>query len=117
MAAHLHFTEETFALHLFLKCAQCLIDVIVAYDDFYQRKYTPFSDIRLIVKRPSNLQGHHINVKSNNTHDFPNIFGLIFVTPTKAIQRTEKQKIINSEYLWPIKRLKSYTDRMSSFAG
>lgn len=39
MAAHLHFAEQTLALHLFLERAQCLIDVIVAYDHFYQAKY------------------------------------------------------------------------------
>lgn len=43
VTAHLHFTKQTFALHLLFQSAECLIDVIVAHDNFYQRKYTPFS--------------------------------------------------------------------------
>ena len=35
MAADLHFAEQTFTLHLFLQCAESLIDVVIAYDDLY----------------------------------------------------------------------------------
>ncbi len=33
MVPALHLTEETFTLHFFLKRFQCLIDIVVAYDD------------------------------------------------------------------------------------
>ena len=36
MAAHLHFPEDSFALHLFLECFQRLIDIVFAYDDVNQ---------------------------------------------------------------------------------
>ena len=36
VAAHLHFPEDSFALHLFLECFQRLIDIVFAYDDMNQ---------------------------------------------------------------------------------
>lgn len=36
VAAHLHFPEDSFALHLFLECFQRLIDIVFAYDDVNQ---------------------------------------------------------------------------------
>ena len=36
MAAHLHFTEDAFALHLFLQRFQRLIDIVVADENLYQ---------------------------------------------------------------------------------
>ena len=45
MPAHFHFTKQAFALHLLFECAQRLIDVIIADNNFYQRKYTPFSNL------------------------------------------------------------------------
>jgi len=33
--ARLHFAEQTFTLHLFLKSAKSLIDIIIADDDLY----------------------------------------------------------------------------------
>ena len=32
VAAHLHFPEDPFALHLFLECFQRLVDIVFAYD-------------------------------------------------------------------------------------
>jgi hypothetical protein len=37
VAAHLHFTEESFALHLLFQGTERLIDIIVAYDNFNQK--------------------------------------------------------------------------------
>ena len=47
MAAHLHFPEDSFALHLLFKCFQRLIDIIFAYDYMNQisaslRKFSGF---------------------------------------------------------------------------
>ncbi len=38
---HFHFAEQSFALHFLLKCAKCLIDIIVADDNFYQKNIPP----------------------------------------------------------------------------
>jgi hypothetical protein len=36
VAPHLHFTENTLTLHLFLQRLERLIDVVVTNDDLYQ---------------------------------------------------------------------------------
>lgn len=41
MLAHLHFTENAFALHFLFQRAQCLIDIVVAYY-YFNHKNTPF---------------------------------------------------------------------------
>lgn len=41
VTAQFHLAEQTFTLHLFLERAQCLIDVIIAYDDLYDGNH-PF---------------------------------------------------------------------------
>lgn len=53
MAAHFHFTENTFALHLLFQRAQCLIDIIVAHNNFYHITNTPFLK-RGMAYRPEN---------------------------------------------------------------
>ncbi len=35
VTAHFHFAEQTLALHFLFQSAQCLIDVVIAYDDLY----------------------------------------------------------------------------------
>jgi len=53
MAAHFHFTENTLALHFLFKRAKCLIDVIITYNNFYQRNYLlPVHEARFIRLNP-----------------------------------------------------------------
>ncbi|MDF3025615.1 MAG: hypothetical protein K0R10_2976 [Alphaproteobacteria bacterium] len=48
MAAQFHFAEQSFTLHLFLQCAQCLVDVVIAYDDLYDGNH-PFPNLFIKV--------------------------------------------------------------------
>ncbi len=41
MTAHFHFAEKAFALHLFLQCAQCLVNIVIAYNYFNQKNIPP----------------------------------------------------------------------------
>lgn len=53
MTADFHFAEQTFTLHLFLKSAQSLINVIVAYDDLYDGNHPfPNKSRTTVVFRP-----------------------------------------------------------------
>jgi hypothetical protein len=42
MAAHFHFTENTFTLHFLFQRAQGLVNVIITYDYFNHLLVTPF---------------------------------------------------------------------------
>lgn len=42
VAAHLHLTEDTFALHFLFKRAQGLIDIVVSNNNLYQTRLPPF---------------------------------------------------------------------------
>jgi len=48
MTAHLHLTEESFTLHLFLQCAQSLIDVIITNYYFNQRTNPPSGYVNIL---------------------------------------------------------------------
>lgn len=41
VAAHFHFAEEPFALHLFLQRTKCLVDIIITDNNFYQKDIPP----------------------------------------------------------------------------
>ena len=51
VAAHLHFPEDSFALHFFLKCFQRLIDIVFADDDVNQISASLRTNSGLIAER------------------------------------------------------------------
>lgn len=72
MTAHLHFTKDPFALHLLFEGAQSLLDVIIAYIDFYQGKYPlpRFIRLRTAFLGHSPRKGKQYPVMSANLQKF-----------------------------------------------
>lgn len=54
MPAEFHLTENTFTLHLFLQRAQCLIDIVIAYDNLHSNH--PLSGSRSLVRKGVSLR-------------------------------------------------------------
>lgn len=55
VTTHFHLTEEAFTLHLLLKRAKCLINVIITYNDFNQKNYLLSDSPRMFRGRSTKL--------------------------------------------------------------